>query len=52
MSAPLMHKKNRRLRDHLMCLKVAGLVSGKAKNSDSKLVIQNPSLPTEATHTA
>lgn len=34
-SAPLVSEKNR-FRDQLMCLKDAGLLSGKAKNSDSK----------------
>lgn len=33
-SAPLVSEKNRRFRDQLMCLKDAGLLSGKAKNSD------------------
>lgn len=51
MSAPLVSEKNRRFKDQLMCLKDAGLLSGKAKNSDSKTCDSKSEFPTEAIHT-
>lgn len=52
MSAPLMYEKMKPLRDDLVCLKDKGLLRAKPEIQTQKLMVHNPSFPTETTHMA